>query len=87
MRAPHNAEGTLLSLGRPLSGLVVGGRQGSGYQRQRILESPSVAGADRSYRTGASEIAPRLSGGPDLFSTTKVETRIWYAHKPGMMFA
>jgi len=21
------------------------------------------------------------------FSTTKVEARIWYAHKPGMMFA
>ena len=45
MHAPHNAEGHLLSLGSPLVGLPVGDCRGSGYRRQRILETRRVAGA------------------------------------------
>ena len=43
----HNAEGTFLSLRRPLDGLSAGDcrERGSGYRRQRILALTAHAGA------------------------------------------
>jgi hypothetical protein len=61
MRTPHKAEGHLLSLRSPLDRLSVTDCQGSGYRRQRILESPGVAGAaiqPESYPLSCSAWAP-----------------------------
>src|SRR5450755_106812 len=61
MRTPHKAEGHLLSLRSPLDRLSVTDCQGSGYRRQRILESPGVAGAaiqPESYPLSCSALAP-----------------------------
>src|SRR6266851_10467272 len=55
MHGSHSAEGHFLSLRSPLDGLAVGGRRGSGYRRQRILESPRCCWA----RHSDSQAAPK----------------------------
>jgi len=50
MRAPHNAEGHLLSLRSPLDGLPVTDCRWSGYRRQRILALTAHAGVGVALR-------------------------------------
>jgi len=64
MHGSHSAEGHFLSLRCPLDGLPVTDCRGSGYRRQRILESPALAG-----------VGVALGGGWSVVSRTPFSDR------------
>jgi hypothetical protein len=53
------------------------------FRIRNAVDFPPVLKSDHTMRSCRAS----MPGGLICFSTTKVEARIWYAHKPGMMFA